>query len=75
MWGETTSKATAIPPTPEPTVIPTSFAEIGKRLGSARSAGVSIGDLDGDLDAFVANGELWRDCGGGTPNEVWFKGR
>jgi WD40 repeat protein len=42
-------------------------------LGNPSSHGVELGDLDGDgdLDAFVANGELWRDSGGGLPDEVW----
>jgi WD40 repeat protein len=43
-------------------------------LGNPPSYGVELGDLDGDgdIDAFVANGELWRAGGGGLPDEVWF---
>jgi hypothetical protein len=37
-------------------------------------SGIGLGDLDGDgdLDAFVAQGNLGQDSGGGLPNEVWF---
>lgn len=30
------------------------FVDRGQRLGSSRSRGVALGDVDGDLDAFVA---------------------
>ena len=35
---------------------------------------VSLGDLDGDgdLDAFIAHGQLGLSQGGGLPNEVWW---
>jgi hypothetical protein len=44
------------------------FTDSGQLLGSADSAAVSLGDLDGDgdLDAFVANG-FWEE----EPNRVW----
>ena len=51
------------------------FADGGQNLGSSRSHGVSLGDLDGDgdLDAFVANryqaNKVWINDGSGTFND------
>ncbi len=44
------------------------FSSTGQRLGDQFSQGVALGDLDGDgdMDAFVANGEV-----GGLPDQVW----
>ncbi len=49
------------------------FTEGNFPLSTEFSSGIGLGDLDGDgdLDAFVAHGELGRDTGGGIPNEVW----
>jgi hypothetical protein len=42
-------------------------------LSHGFSSGIGLGDFDGDgdLDAFVAHGQLGMDSGGGLPNEVW----
>ena len=49
-----------------------SFVDSFQRLGSGCSWDVSLGDMDwsGDIDAFVAHGELGQDSDGGIPNEV-----
>jgi len=49
------------------------FSERELNLSEMFSSGIGLGDLDGDgdLDAFVVHGELWREGGGGIPNEVW----
>ena len=49
------------------------FSDSGQALGSLRSKGVALGDLDGDgdLDAFIANGNAF-DGSGVSPNKVWF---
>jgi uncharacterized protein (TIGR02145 family) len=45
-------------------------------LSTDFSSGIGLGDLDGDgdLDAFVAHGELGEASGGEIPNEVWLNG-
>ena len=45
------------------------FVDSGQRLGNLNSFGVALADLDldGDIDAFVANGAY----SGGNPNKVW----
>jgi len=47
------------------------FADSGQRLGNADSLNIQLGDLDGDgdLDAFVANANLYG--GQGEPNRIW----
>ena len=47
------------------------FSSNGQALGGATSQGDALGDLDGDgdLDAFVANGNSER--GRNEPNEIW----
>jgi len=49
------------------------LTDSGLPLSPDFSSGVGLGDLDGDgdLDAFVAHGELGQESGGGVPNEVW----
>jgi hypothetical protein len=46
------------------------FIDSGQRLGNGTSNDVSLGDIDndGDLDAFVINGDWDTE----EPNEVWF---
>ena len=46
----------------------------GAELGSDGGQDVALGDLDGDgdLDAFVAGGELDGERGLPRPNSVWF---
>ena len=41
-------------------------------LSTGFSSGIGLGDLDGDgdLDAFIAHGQLGLSEGGGLPNEV-----
>ncbi len=58
--------ATAVPPAP---VAALHFVDSGQRLGNGRSWDVALGDLDGDgdLDAFVANGQRGED-----ESAVWF---
>ncbi|MBU7045919.1 MAG: VCBS repeat-containing protein [Theionarchaea archaeon] len=50
------------------------FTDSDLVLSAHFSSGIGLGDLDGDgdLDAFVAQGDLGLDSGGGIPNEVWF---
>ena len=47
------------------------YTDNGQILGNSVSRAVALGDLDGDgdLDAFVANGDPGH--GGGEPNAVW----
>jgi hypothetical protein len=49
------------------------FDESDLNLGDLYSVGAALGDLDGDgdLDAFIAHGETWREGGGELPNDVW----
>lgn len=46
------------------------FVDSGQALGSADSYGVALGDVDGDLDAFVANSlagnRVWLNDGTGV---------
>ena len=50
------------------------FSDCERDLSSGFSSGVGLGDLDsdGDLDLFIAHGQLGLSNGGGLPNEVWF---
>ncbi len=52
---------------------PGQFTDSGLPLSDFFSGGIGLEDLDGDgdLDAFVAHGELGSDSGGELPNEVW----
>lgn len=49
------------------------FTDSNLPLSTEFTSGIGLGDLDGDgdLDAFVAHGELGLNTGGGIPNEVW----
>jgi hypothetical protein len=49
------------------------FTESDLSLSTGFSSGIGLGDLDGDgdLDAFIAHGELGKANAGGLPNEVW----
>ena len=40
------------------------FADTGQELGGAAPSALALGDLDGDLDAFVGNRQQ-------NPNRVW----
>jgi hypothetical protein len=46
------------------------FVDSGQELGMKKSFGVGLGDFDrdGDLDAFVSNGDYYT----GDENEIWF---
>jgi hypothetical protein len=50
------------------------FTECENSLSTGFSSGIGLGDLDGDgdLDAFIAHGQLGLSSGGGLPNEVWW---
>jgi subtilisin-like proprotein convertase family protein len=56
------------PPSPP---IPELSLDAGQALGDQSSLGVALGDLDGDgdLDAFVANADVFRSIG--QPNQVY----
>jgi len=60
-----------LPPSRE---IRCSFVDSGQNLCAGRRWDVSLGDLngDGDLDAFIAHGQLGLSEGGGLPNEDWW---
>ncbi len=50
------------------------FSDCEQDLSTGFSSGIGLGDLDGDgdLDAFIAHGQLGLSEGGGLPNEVWW---
>jgi hypothetical protein len=53
------------------------FEESEAGLGDLYSSQPALGDLDGDgdLDAFLAHGEMWQENGGELPNTVWLWGQ